>query len=281
MLPAETCIPAGQDRASLDALKAAKFTIADDAARQAFAIGIVGCLASPDPDLRDGIAFEALSAMTRARQLSAETMRAINADLFVRLETPDAAGFQQPFAALALSEMARADRIDAYLSDAELAEMLAKAQRYLTNVSDYRGFDPDEGWRHGVAHGADLMLQLTLNPRVEREGLALIRSAVGAQVAPEGHAYVFGEPERLARPILFMARRAVFSQSEWTAWLTQVGGPGELGSWDGAFASTEGLARRHNITAFLSALWVNATLGEDAADDVLRPGLEAALSALP
>ena len=34
-------------------------------ARQAFAKVIVACLASPDPALRDGIAFEALSHMLR------------------------------------------------------------------------------------------------------------------------------------------------------------------------------------------------------------------------
>lgn len=275
------CPPEGWDRTKLEALKAAKFAIPDDAMRQDFAKAVVACVASPDPALRDGIAFEGLSAMTRARLLSPETMKAIVADLHARLETPDAGGFQQAFAALVLSEMARADRVEAYLAETELAGMLAKAQHYLINVSDYRAFDATEGWRHGVAHGADLMLQLALNPRVGREGLELIRSAVGAQVAPARHAYVAGESERLARPILFMARRGVFTEAEWTAWLAEVSGPGAAGSWDGAFSSSEGLARRHNATAFLSALWVNVTLGADASDDVLKPGLEAAIRALP
>jgi hypothetical protein len=278
---ADACIPAGHDRASLAALKADGFAIGDDATRQAFARAIVACLASPDPDLRDGVAFEALSVMARVRALSAETMKAINADLYSRMDTPDAGGFQPPFAALALSEMARADRIEAYLGEDELAQMLEAARRYLTGVSDYRGFDADEGWRHGVAHGADVMLQLTLNPRVGREGLEAIRTAVAAQAAPSTHAYVHGEAERLARPILFMARRGVFSEAEWSTWLADAAGPGASGRWEGAFASEASLARRHNAMAFLSALWVNVTLGEETADDVLKPGLEAALRALP
>lgn len=35
------------------------------------------------------------------------------------------------------------------------------------------------------------------------------------------------------------------------------------------------------MTAFLQTLYVNVTLGGDKADDVMLPGLEAALKAMP
>jgi hypothetical protein len=41
------------------------------------------------------------------------------------------------------------------------------------------------------------------------------------------------------------------------------------------------IAWRHNATAFLQTLYVNVTLGSDKADDVMLPGLEAALKAKP
>src|SRR5262245_24432014 len=65
----ESCIPAGKTRADLGALKAAGFEIADDTERQAFARTITACLGSPDPGLRDGIAYEALTHMLRGKQL--------------------------------------------------------------------------------------------------------------------------------------------------------------------------------------------------------------------
>ncbi len=277
---ADTCVPVGKSRADLDALKAVEFEIADDAERQAFAKAIVACLASPDPSLRDGIAYEALTHMLRAKQLTPETMKALLADLEAKLEGPEGEGFVRPFAVLALSEVARADRIEAYLSDEELAALLRNATAYLTDVRDYRGFDEKEGWRHGVAHGSDLLMQLALNPRTGKEMLNGILSAVGSQVAPAGHSYIAGEGERLARPVLFAAARGAKTEAEWSDWLLALATPPDHLA-DKLFASSEGLAWRHDTMAFLNAIYMNVTLGADKADDVMLKGLDSALKAMP
>jgi hypothetical protein len=270
------CPPAGYDRAALEALKANDWVIADDAARNPFARALTACLASPDPALRDGIAFEAFAHMLRARQLSTETMLALNADLQARLIASEGAGFERPFAALVLSEVARADRIEAYLSEAQRAELLDAAITYFTGVRDYRGFDAQEGWRHGVAHGADLLMQLSLNPALGKADLIRIRDALETQVAPEEHFYIYGEPERLAYPIIYMARRDLITEDEWTRWFARFPAAGE-----DVFASQGGLAWRHDVNAFLSALYVNARASEDTYDDAILPGVEAALRAMP
>ena len=68
---------------------------------------------------------------------------------------------------------------------------------------------------------------------------------------------------------------------EWTEWLAQFAGPGALGSWDNAFQSEAGLARRHNVTAFLSAIYVNAQAsGADALKSLAADAMEA-LKKLP
>lgn len=272
------CPPAGRDREALATLKAAKWSITDENERAAFATGIAACLGSPDPALRDGVAYEALTHMLRAEQLDDATKRALLEDLTAKLGEPDPIGVRQPFAALALSEVARADRVQAFLTEAERVKLLVDAQHWFINISDYRGFSEKEGWRHAVAHGSDLLMQLALNPKVDVEGLMLIVSAVGVQVAPKGHAYVHGESERLARPVLFAAARGAMSETEWTAWLKAIATPEDA---DKVFASEAGLAWRHNTMAFLQALYMNVVVGSDPADDVLRPGLEAALKAMP
>jgi hypothetical protein len=276
------CLPAaGVSRSDLDALKAAEWQLADDVRRNALARALTGCLGDPDPTLRDGIAFEAHAHWLRARQLSNETMLWLADDLERRLTAPEGAGFERPFAALVLSEVARADRIEAYMTPARREQLVSAAIAYFTSVRDYRGFDEREGWRHGVAHGSDLLLQLTLNPALGRPELARIRDAVATQISPSEHAYVFGESERMMAPILFMARRGVFSEAEWTAWLTQVASPAPFDSWDGTFTSETKLRKRHNATAFVTLLYVNARLSENTADDALLPGAEAALRTLP
>lgn len=272
------CPPEGWGRAKLDALKAEEFEIADVRERQAFAKGIAACLGSPDPTLRDGIAFEALTHMLRAKQMDDAAKRALLVDLEARLEAVDPLGFGQPFAALVLSEVARADRIEAFLSEQERIDLLVKAQHWFINIKDYRGFDEAEGWRHAVAHGSDLLMQLALNPRIDNEGLRVIISAVGIQAVQSTTAYADGEGERLARPILFAAARGALSEQEWTDWLTTIATPKDA---EKVFATRAGLNWRNNTMAFLQALYVNVVIGSDPKDDVLRPGLEAALKAMP
>ncbi|MCF8508426.1 MAG: DUF2785 domain-containing protein, partial [Hyphomonadaceae bacterium] len=67
-------------------------------------------------------------------------------------------------------------------------------------------------------------------------------------------------------------------EAAWTDWLKAIATPKDAGA---VFSSEAGLAWRHNAQAFVQALYVNVVLGADPADDVMRPGLEAALKAMP
>lgn len=270
------CPPAGYDRAQLDALKAAEWALPDGAARNRLALALAGCVGAPDPALRDGIAFEALQHWLRGRALSSETMLVLADTLEPLLIADDPHGLAPPFAALILSEVARADRVQAFLAPARRMQLLNAAIAYLESVRDYRGFDDTEGWRHGVAHGADLMLQLSLNPALGKPELERIAAAIASQVTPDGHFYIYGESERLARPIIFMAQRGLLSEAEWTQYFAQF-----LSAGENVFASQAGLARRHNVNAFLQVVWINARLSPTSADDVLLPGAEAAIRAMP
>lgn len=275
---AQTCPPAGYDRPRLEALRASEFRIDGARQRERLAHDLVACLASPDPFLRDQIAYEGLTHMLRAEQLPVRVRDNLTNETLAMMRGPDPDGFTRPFAALALSELVRADRINGYYTDDMYDEIVASAATYMASIRDYRGFDETEGWRHGVAHTADLLMQIALDPNFNApDHMRQVRDAVATQVAPEGHFYIYGEPERLMRPILFVARRGAFSEQEWTEWFAQFA-PRAGENW---YASQAGLAKRHNVTAFLQALWINARLSENTADDVLLPGAEAALRALP
>jgi hypothetical protein len=277
---ASACPPPGWDRARLEALKATKFAIADAAEREQFAEAAVSCLASADPFLRDGIAFEALSHMFRAEKLGDAVKIRIARDLLRRLGNREPRGFEAPFAALVLAEVVRADGLKAYLPEDLRATIGEGAVTFVAGVRDYRGFDEREGWRHGVAHGADLLMQIVRNPAyADRAYLGRLRDAVGAQVAPSGHFYIYGEPERLMYPVIFLARRNVFTATDWDAWFERV--TGKAHDWSDVFASQKGLAKRHNTKAFLYAVWLNAKISENGDDDVLLKGAEAGLRKVP
>jgi hypothetical protein len=170
-----SCPPGTTTKLALQILKQVEWKVADDNARQALALALLDCLASPDPELRDGVAFDAIAHWARAKALTPATLQSIRTTLLPRLlPEADSNGLAQPFAALTLAEVARADRVQPFLSDAERAELVRAATTYLATLTDYRGFDASEGWRHGVAHGADLLLQLSLNLALERAQLDAI-----------------------------------------------------------------------------------------------------------
>lgn len=272
---ANGCPPAGF---ALQQLADAKWVV-PDAQRPALLRALPACLADPDPTLRDRLAFEGLQTLLRGNAVAPEVLFALQDDLEARLAGPEGEGFARPFAALALAEVARVDRRSQALTPERRARLLDAALTYLTTVRDYRGFDASAGWRHGVAHGADLLMQLSLNPAFGRPELQRLRDAVGSQVAPSSHAYVFGEADRLALPLLLIAQRQVFDDEAWRAWLGALVGP--KASWDGTFESLPKLTRRHNLTAFLSSLALSARLDDAVEDDGLGLAAEGALRTLP
>lgn len=285
VLAAPACPPLGQSLESLRALKAQKFAVPDAAQRASLALALQSCLADPNPELRDGIAFEAYQRWMRAKLLPVETIRTLSKDLRAQLSSvvPNGAGFGKPFAALVLADMARTDRIAAWMTPEERQQSLTAGTTYLVELRDYRGFEDANGWRHGVAHTSDWLMQLALNPALDKAQLDQMLQAIASQVpAHGGHAYVFGEPERLAAPVLHSARRKLHTAQEWHDWLEATSTLPAGAKPVDVFQSQALLAWRHNVQAFLQALYVNVALGSD--EDLkarLLPGLIDALKRLP
>lgn len=279
-VPALACPPSGHDAASLQALKAAGFVLQDAAAKRRLAFDLVGCLGDTDPALRDGIAYEALATWMRAGDFDATALRELRGRLYAVLDGNPGEGFAHPFAALVLAEVARTDRVAPWMSGDERAAMIGRAAGYVEGVRDYRGYDDASGWRHGVAHGADWLMQLALHPALERAQGDRILAAVAAQAVPaSGHAYVFGEPQRLVRPVLFVAQRGLHSEAEWQAWFAAL--VPRIGDASLAYRDAAWLARRHDLLAFLSTLYVEADNGKDPGVAMLREPVLQALRTMP
>ncbi|WP_299341255.1 DUF2785 domain-containing protein [uncultured Pseudoxanthomonas sp.] len=274
-----SCPPEGTDAGSLRLLREQRFAVPDDV-RATLVERLPACLSDPDPTLRDGIGYEGLSAWLRAGSLDETQRRTLRDRLYEMLEQDTADGVGPPFAALVLSEVARTDRIAPWMSPDERDAMVRRAAAYLSSVRDYRGFDAKDGWRHGVAHGADWVLQLVLNERVDRAQVETLLRAVAAQVVPESaHAYVFGEPGRLARPVLYAAKRGLLEEAAWTGWFGAL--PPRLGDAKQAYADTTWLARRHDLMAFLMSVHLEADQSEDPNIRALKPMVVQALKAVP
>ena len=267
----------------LKRIKQSEFKDVTDEEVNEFALNLLSCVGDPDPEIRDGIVYESLSFLLRNEKLSDATKIKLTTSLLDVLQGPDdKKGFLKPFAALDLSELARADRIRPYLNTEQRASLVSTTATYMRQIDDYRGYDNKVGWRHAVAHTSDIMLQLSLNDNVTIQQLLGLSQALATQVSPDnGHAYIHGESERLARPILYMARRGKLSQLEWDTWFAQIADPAPFKTWNEVFTSEAGLAKLHNTKAFVNAIYVNASASENENLIVLRNSALSVLTKLP
>ena len=161
----------------------------------------------------------------------------------------------------------------------ERAAMVERASAYLESVRDYRGYEKRRGlapWR-GPRRG--LGDALALDPALDRARLERLLAAVAAQaMAADGHAYVFGEGERLARPVLYAARRGLIDDAAWQAWFAAL--PAKLGP-PRRWRQAAWLASRHDLAQFLQAAYIGAARSQDPAISRLAPAIAAALDAVP
>ena len=83
--------------------------------------------------------------------------------------------------------------------------------------TDLRCYDPQQGWLHAAAHGADLLGELGLSPHVEPA--RALRIAAARLCRPTDHVFRDGEDERLAYAIAGTLTRAELSEQETLSWL--------------------------------------------------------------
>jgi hypothetical protein len=278
---AAKCYSAQWHRQALFSLAKRNFEIEHDSERNELALQLLNCLASPEGGIRDEIAFTGLSSWLREDKLLLGTYRTMFEKLLYDFgqKTIDDNQVYQPFVVLMLSELARVDRKHPYLTAVQRELLVVKSTQYMANITDYRGFDDIVGWRHNVAHTADLFLQLALNPEISKDQLSNILNAIGQQILPKAeHFYIYGEPKRLVMPVLYIYLRGEHTEQDWINWLQQYISPIPLLNWQQAYTSQRGLAKLHNAREFLNTMFVLIADSENTQLQILKPALIKQLS---
>jgi len=279
----QNCLTDEWHKSRLIALQTSDFKVDNSQERAQLALQMLNCLAHPDPKLRDGVAFESLSKWLRDNVLETETaiqmLNTLTPVLNAKID--DVNGVYQPFSALVLAEVARVDRKSPYLSEQQRSRLVKEATIYLINQNDYRGFDEKLGWRHGIAHGADLLLQLSLNPKVNKTQLDSILNALSTQIkAHNAHFYIYGEPKRLAMPLVYAFLSKKYTAKDWQVWIKNLTDPAPLSSWSQAYKSQNSLAKLHNVQSFLNSLYAMIKNSKNEMLVSMIPELENAIKAV-
>lgn len=281
---AQHCYSANWHKQALVDLAKRNFAIKSELERSELAIQLLKCLAIPDGRIRDGVAFTGLSSWLRANKLPVEVNRAMFESLikYFGAQTDDENGVYQPFIALVLAELARVDRKSPYLAPEQIQQLVVKSTVYMANIKDYRAFDDIVGWRHNVAHTADIFLQLALNPAINKEQLTMMLNAIGQQaLAQNTHFYTYGEPERLATALLYIFLQKQHNEKDWKTWLQSYITPAPMTDWQQMYTSQQSLAKLHNARVLLGAIFVLIADSNNDQLKMLKPALVEALDNLP
>ncbi len=262
---ASKCFANGWDKSRFLALREAEF----DASQSDINLLIEQlqhCLANTNPEVRDGVAYEAYFTWLRANKVSKEQLTSIfnrftnTLDEKVTLDS----GVYLPFVALVYSEIVRVDRVDSYLNEQQRQKAVDTIGNYLATITDYRGFDENVGWRHGVAHASDVILQLALNQEINAAQIKALAASLSKQTNPTTiHFYSYGEPERLARASAYLMLRTQVDIEFWEAWLAALVAPAPFENWGAVFKSQAGLAKRNNVRQFLTNLYAMISSSEN------------------
>ena len=252
------------DRTFWQAIAKAKYAVPEHESADALAHELSALLASPDPELRDDLAYSIFANwIYRPNILSKPTLVSLTdewrANLKDRIgESGTNSVLKRSFSALCLSSMAEKEARTPFLGEPRYHQLVADAITYLQSERDLRGYDAKLGWIHANAHTADLLRDLANSPLLTKEEQTNILSVIAVRLSTAPQVYIQGEQDRMAAAVLAVIRRPSFDTAAFGAWLTPLDKEDKQ-VWANP-VTPETLARCYNHTYFLQALAVRISL---------------------
>ena len=230
------------------------------AGQEAFPLAreLSGYLGSPDPELRDDLAYSMLAIwITRQKRFSPGELVTLLGELQANLrvsigETGTDSIFKRSFSALCLSALAERDLKDPFLGEERFRTLLNAALTYLGDERDLRGFDAKKGWIHATAHTADLLAALVENKFFTKQDQERVLKAITQRLATANEIFAYGEQDRLGNVAAAIASREEFDSVGWNSWVAQMDKEDRV-VWNDSPPKMQALARFQNDSYFLSA----------------------------
>lgn len=202
------------------AIIAADFEVPEDRALSDLVDELIDALCSPDPALRDEQAYPVLTAWIMAGslddQLSSLGERAVRLLAHSQIQA-------RTFAALILAALVHRDTTADVVDTQTLLRWSDSFADWWLAETDLRGWDDQLGWLHAVAHGADVVGELGLSPRLGGDNLAgLLDLARARLLAPTGYVFAHQEDDRVALAMATVLARSELTSVAATSWLDDV-----------------------------------------------------------
>jgi Protein of unknown function (DUF2785) len=272
LVPASWTASEPHDREFWRGIVKAKFTAPEGVSPDSLAPELSMMLASPDPELRDDLAYSILAVWIQHDRFSTNVLLSLTDEWRSNLksglgESETNSVLKRSFSALCLSEMARREAKSPFLGAGRYDSLVAEAIDYLQAERDLRGYDPTLHWIHATAHTADLLAALADSPLLTKQNAAQMLRAIDTRLTTAPQVYTQGEQDRLAAAAVSVIRRKDFDKANFDSWLADL----EREDRDVWPATTPAaLARYQNHTYLLQALTVRLLLLEKDAPRMVQ-----------
>lgn len=202
----------GVDAGYWEQVRASGFALPDDRSLDVLTAELVTMLGDPNPDIRDGIAYPVLATWISEGvydDLLTGFGDGVSEGLFVGLgENGTDSVLRRSFSALLLAEAVSRDEAARLVHSDAIFRWGDRAASWLVRERDLRGYLPDKGWAHAIAHGADLIGALARSRHFGRLELTVLLDVIADRVlSPTECRFTHGEDDRLAFAVMAILHR--------------------------------------------------------------------------
>lgn len=243
------------------------YAVPEHESADALALELSSLLGSPDPELRDDLAYSILARWIYRPDVLAQPTLIKLTDTW-RANLKDGLGEQgtdsvlkRSFSALCLASMARREARSPFMGAERYHQLVAEATSYLQSERDLRGYDRKLHWIHATPHTADLLAGLAGSSLLTQQESDDILSAISTRLATAPDVFTQGEQDRLAAAALAVVRRPEFEEGKFAHSLTGLQDE-DRDVW--TKTTPEALARYQNHTYLLQALFARLGLEPDS-----------------
>ena len=256
------------DRSYWQAIAKNKYAVPERESADALAHELSALLASPDPELRDELAYSILTTWIYRKNspISTTTLISLTDDWRANLksglgESGTNSVLKRSFSALCLSSMANREAKLPFMGAERYHQLVGEAVFYLNAERDLRGYDAKLHWIHATAHTADLLAALAKSQLLTQPEAGGILAAVAQRFSTAPEVYTQGEQDRLAATVVTIIRRQDFDPSTFGPWLEKIQNE-DRDVWTAT--TLESLARFQNHNYMLQALTARISLEPDS-----------------
>ena len=223
---------------------------------------LVKMLGDGDPRVRDDIAYSVLSTWV-SEGVYDELLAGLGDGLVLGLrvglgEDGTDTVLRRSFSAVGLAAVIARDNAVHTLHPTTVLTWADRSVAWFLAERDLRGWVPERGWVHAVAHGADLLGTLAASRYLGSEELRVLLDVIAERLLiPTEHRFAAGEDDRLAFATMSLLHRDLVSVDELESWLDRV-----AALWaDPVTPGEHEPATRANAVAYARALHLQLLLG--------------------